>query len=91
MGIEFDSETRIVIGRLSAPSDPAWPWWWQSSTKVDGVDITMAGFARTESDAILEAAARTIDLRLTDPPRPKPPPSIRTHEPGWWPGLNDPP
>ena len=63
MGIELESETRIVIGRLGAPRDPELPWWWQSSTKIDGVDHTVAGFARTESDAILDAAARTLDLR----------------------------
>jgi hypothetical protein len=63
MGIELESETRIVVGRLCSPTDPDRPWWWESSTKLDGVDITVAGFARTESDAILEAAASTLDLR----------------------------
>jgi hypothetical protein len=63
MGIELLSETRIVVGRLGAPADPDRPWWWESSTKGDGVEMIVAGFARTESDAILEAAASTLDLR----------------------------
>jgi len=63
MGIELESETRIVIGRLRAPTDQGRSWWWQSSTTVDGADVTVAGFARSENDAILEAAASTIDLR----------------------------
>ena len=64
VGIELESETRIVIGRLRAPSDPARPWWWQSSTKLDENEIIMAGLACSENDAILEAAARTMQLRL---------------------------
>jgi hypothetical protein len=70
MGIELQSETRIVIGRLCAPSDPERPWWWQSSTTIEGTDITVAGVARTESDAILEAAASTLQLRLATSPEP---------------------
>ncbi len=72
MGIELESETRIVIGRLAAPSDPARAWWWQSSTFRDGVEIIMGGLAPTENDAILEAAAKTIDLRAAVPPPPPP-------------------
>ena len=78
MGIELESETRIVVGRLPAPTDPDRPWWWESSTTVDGSDLTVAGFARSESDAILEAAASTLDLwvgldrsRATQPVAPK--------------------
>ena len=63
MGIELESETRIVVGRLPAPTDPDRPWWWESSTTVDGTQLTVAGFARSESDAILEAAASTLDLQ----------------------------
>lgn len=63
MGIELESVTRIVVGRLPAPTNPDRPWWWQSSTNVDGAELTVAGFARSESDAILEAAARTLDLQ----------------------------
>lgn len=84
MGIELEYETQIVVGRLTEPSDPSRSWWWQSSTKVDGGDITVAGFARTQSDAILEAAARTIDLWAYADHAPKTTPAP---EPDGW-GLN---
>ena len=57
-----------MIGRLCAPSDPARPWWWQSSTKSGGRDITVGGMAPTESDAILAAATTAIELRLGSEP-----------------------
>jgi hypothetical protein len=89
MGIELQSETRIVVGRLCDPTDPERPWWWQSSTKVDGVDLTVAGFAATENDAILEAAARTIDLHAAIDAQPSTasPSAVRPPEPDFW-GLN---
>lgn len=86
------SETRILIGRLCAPSDPQRPWWWQSSTTVDGTELIVGGFAATEQAAILEAAASTIDLGWHDDvPAPLKPTrdDPRYHEPGWWPGLTD--
>ena len=45
-----------MVGLLAAPTDPARSWWWQSTTMVDGVETTIAGFAPTENDAILQAA-----------------------------------
>ena len=90
MGIEFVSETRIIVGLLATPTDPSRSWWWQSTTMVDGVEMMIAGFASTENDAILQAAALTIDLHgQTRPERPKRVPDPRYHEPGWWPGLDD--
>ena len=89
MGIEFVSQTRIMIGRLAAPTDPTREWWWQSATTIEGVATTIGGFAPTENDAILEAARSTIILRSGDRPGPpKPPADPRSHEPGWWPGLD---
>ena len=70
MVIDDQSETRIVIGRLCAPSDPERPWWWQSSMTVGGNDVTVAGFAMTESDAILEAAASSLQFRSATTPEP---------------------
>jgi hypothetical protein len=93
VGIELESETRILVGRLREPANPDMPWWWQASTTIDGAELIVAGFARTEPEAILEAAASTIDLRWHDdiPAARKPAPdSDRRHEPGWWPGPNDP-
>lgn len=90
MGIELQSETRIVVGRLCDPTDPDRPWWWQSSTKGDGVDLTVAGFAATESDAILQAAASTIDLHAAieaQPPTAASPSARRPPEPDFW-GVN---
>ena len=63
MGIELESVTRIVVGRLVAPTDPERAWWWQSTTILEGTELIVAGFAPTENDALLEAAARTLDLR----------------------------
>ena len=89
MGIEFVSETRIMIGRLAAPTDESREWWWQSATTIEGVETTIGGFAATENDAILEAARSTITLRSQDrPARPKRAADPRSHEPGWWPGLD---
>jgi hypothetical protein len=62
MGFELEAETKIVIGRLAAPTSPDRAWWWQSSSIRDGTDVTIGGFAGTENDAILQAAASTIDL-----------------------------
>ena len=87
MGIELQSQTRIVIGRLAAPSDPARPWWWQSTTTVDGGELILGGFAATENDAILEAAARTIDLRVAGELSPTPPTPVTPPPPDAW-GLN---
>ena len=70
MVIEPQSETRIVIGRLCAPSDPSRPWWWESTMKVDGSEVTVAGFATTENDAILEAAASSLQFRAATTPEP---------------------
>jgi hypothetical protein len=64
MGVELQSETRIVVGRLCAPSDPERPWWWETSTTVDDKDVTIAGLARSESDAILAAAGSSLQIRL---------------------------
>jgi len=64
MGMELQSETRIVVGRLCSPSDPERPWWWETWTKIDDREITIAGLAPTESDAILAAAGSTLQLRL---------------------------
>jgi hypothetical protein len=90
VGIAFTSETRIMIGQLAAPTDPARSWWWQSTTTIEGVDTTIGGFAATETDAILEAARSTISLRAqVRPPRPKRTADPRWHEPGWWPGVDD--
>ena len=72
MVIDPLSETRIVIGRLCAPSDPGRPWWWQSSMKVDGNEVTVAGFATTESDAVLEAAASSLQFRAATTSGPRP-------------------
>jgi len=91
MGIELESETRIVVGRLQAPTDPDLPWWWESSTILDGAELTVAGFARTESDAILEAAASTLDLHAgidRAPPRPASVPRA-TLERDIWAGNGD--
>jgi hypothetical protein len=76
MVIDPQSETRIVIGRLCAPSDPGRPWWWQSSMRVDGNEVTVAGFATTESDAVLEAAASSLQFRSATTAQP--PPALRT-------------
>lgn len=62
MGFELEVETKIVIGRLAAPTSPDRAWWWQSSSIRDGTDVTIGGFTATENDAILQAAASTIDL-----------------------------
>jgi hypothetical protein len=70
MVIDDQSETRIVIGRLCDPSDPARPWWWQSSMKVEGSEVTMAGLALSESDAILEATASSLQFRSATTPEP---------------------
>ena len=85
------SETRILIGRLCAPSDPERPWWWQSSTTIDGAELIVGGFAPTEQAAILEAAASTIDLAWHDdvPAPAKPTRDASYHEPGWWPETTD--
>jgi hypothetical protein len=58
----LESETRMVIGRLIEPTDPARAWWWESTTTIHGAELTVAGYAASESDAILEAAASTLDL-----------------------------
>jgi len=91
MGIELESETRIVVGRLQAPTDPDRPWWWQSSTTVDGTELTVAGFARSESDAILEAAASTLDLQagLDRSPVVRPAAPTPTPEQDVWAGNGD--
>jgi hypothetical protein len=90
VGIEFQSETRIMIGQLAAPTDPSRSWWWQSTTTLEGVETTIGGFTATENDAILEAARSTISLRSqARPARAKREPDPRYHEPGWWPGLDD--
>jgi hypothetical protein len=57
------SETRIVVGRVAEPGDPKRPWWWQSTTTIQGAEATVAGYAATESDALLEATASTLDLQ----------------------------
>ena len=72
MGFELESQTKIVIGRLAAPTSPDRAWWWQSSTTRDGADVTIGGFTSTENDAILQAAASTIDLHAAVCPRPRP-------------------
>lgn len=66
MVIEPRSESRIVIGRLCAPSDPERPWWWETSMQVDGKEITIAGLALTENDAIMAAAGSTLQVRLAN-------------------------
>ena len=89
---ELQSETRILIGRLCTSSDPARPWWWQASTTIDGEEMFVGGFALTERQAILDAAASTIDLGWhggAEAEAPKAKPDDRYHEPGWWPGLTD--
>lgn len=60
---KLGSETRIVVGRVAEPGDPAQPWWWQSSTTIQGAEVTVAGYAATESDALLMATATTLDLQ----------------------------
>ncbi len=80
MVIDDQSETRIVIGRLCAPSDPERPWWWQSSMKVEGNEVTVAGFATSESDAILEAAASSLQFRSATTPEP---PNVRRTGADW--------
>lgn len=80
MVIEPQSETRIVIGRLCAPSDPERPWWWQSSMKVEGNEVTVAGFATSESDAILEAAASSLQFRSATTSEP---PTVRRTGADW--------
>ena len=72
MGFELESQTTIVIGRLAAPTSPDRAWWWQSSTTRDGADVTIGGFTSTENDAILQAAASTIDLHAAVLPAPAP-------------------
>jgi hypothetical protein len=92
MDSELQAETRILVGRLSTSSDPARPWWWQASTTIDGNEMFVGGFALTERQAILDAAASTIELGWHDGAEaqaPQPKPDDRYHEPGWWPGLND--
>jgi len=59
----LESETRIVVGRVAEPGDPTRPWWWQSTTKIQGAEATVAGYAATESDALLQATASTLDLQ----------------------------
>ena len=66
MVIEPRSESRIVIGRLCAPSDPERPWWWETSMQVDGKEIAIAGLALTENDAIMAAAGSTLQVRLAN-------------------------
>lgn len=73
MGIELQSETRIVVGRLTTPGDPARPWWWQASIMIEGNDLTIGGMAASESDAILEAAAGALELRLATNVEPETP------------------
>ena len=68
MGIDLQSETRILVGRLFTPSDPGRPWWWEFSTRVDGNEVTVAGMAPTESDAILAAAGSALQVRLAVTP-----------------------
>jgi hypothetical protein len=68
MGIDLQSETRILVGRLCAPSDPDRPWWWQCATTVTGNEITVAGMAATEGDALLAAAGTALQMRLTAGP-----------------------
>jgi hypothetical protein len=80
MVIDDQSETRIVIGRLCDPSDPARSWWWQSSMKVGGNEVTVAGFATTENDAILEAAASSLQFRSATTPEP---PAVRKTGADW--------
>ena len=70
MVIDDQSDTRIVIGRLCDPRDPERPWWWQSSMRVGGTEVTVAGFATSENDAILEAAASSLQFRSTATPEP---------------------
>ncbi len=44
--------------------------------KVEGNEVTVAGFATAESDAILEAAASSLQFRSATTP--EPPPARRT-------------
>ena len=60
---KLESETRIVVGRVAEPGDPARPWWWESTTNIQGAEVTVAGYAATETDALLEATASTLDLQ----------------------------
>ena len=93
MDSENGSETRILIGRLTTSSDPARPWWWQASTTIDGAEMFAGGFALTEQQAILDAATRTIELGWhceAEAQAPTATADDRTHEPGWWPGVNEP-
>ena len=60
---KLESETRIVVGRVAEPGDPALPWWWQSTTTIRGAELTAGGYAATESDALLQATATTLDLQ----------------------------
>ena len=80
MVIDDQSETRIVIGRLCDPRDPERPWWWQSSMKVEGTEVIVAGFATSESDAILEAAASSLQFRSATTPEP---PAVRKTGADW--------
>ena len=92
VGTELQSETRILIGRLCTSTDPARPWWWQASTTIDGAEMFVGGFALTERQAILDAAASTIDLGwhgAAEAEAPTATPDDRYHEPGWWPGLTE--
>ena len=60
---ELQSKTQIVVGRVAEPGDPARPWWWESTTVIQGAEVTVAGYAASESDALLEATASTLDLQ----------------------------
>jgi hypothetical protein len=60
---KLESQTKIVVGLVAEPGDPALPWWWQSTTTIQGAEVTAAGYAATESDALLEATATTLDLQ----------------------------
>jgi hypothetical protein len=59
---KLESQTQIVVGRVAEPGDPARPWWWESTT-TKGAEVTVAGYAATENDALLEATASTLDLQ----------------------------
>jgi hypothetical protein len=89
MGSQLESETRIVIGRLAAPTTESRAWWWEASTTVEGAEVTVAGFAETENDAILEAAARSIELRgaIAEQAAAAPKAKPRPPEPDFW-GVN---
>ena len=59
----LESETRIVVGRVAEPGDPTRPWWWQSTTTIQGAELIVGGYAASESDALLQATASTLDLQ----------------------------